>query len=200
MASLKVNDCAPLLDGALDEPPSCIRRVRVRTPQSGAVRTMFLVASPPPCAMPSPVPMSCSRKSPNGWNVLLDRAGPTVNVPPLKVVLGSLVVVIERVWQTEQLSESKSDEPASVESVGTRLRSRGGALVERMKRVKVLMSSLPSSPQFTVLSLSHGWLSGTVSKPATERPSEEFSTRLKRLVMPISLRYASEENESRLAS
>ena len=160
---------------------------------------MFLVASPPPCAMPSPVPMSCSRKSPKGWNVLLASAVPTVNVPPLKVVLGSAVVVIERVWQTEQLSESKSAEPASDESIGTRLRSRGGAFVERMKRVKALMSSSPSSPQFAP-SLSQGWLSGTVSKAATERPSEEFSTRLKRFVMPISLRYASEEKESRLAS
>src|SRR5256714_945656 len=156
MASLKVNDCAPLFVGALDEPPSCSRRVRVRTPQSGAVRTMFLVASPPPCAMPSPVRMSCSRKSPRGWNVLLARKGPGVNIPPLKLVLGSAVVVIERVWQTEQLSESKSAEPESVESVGTRLRSRGGASVERMKRVKVLMSSSPSSPQFTLLSLSQG--------------------------------------------
>src|SRR5438105_2094572 len=178
MASLKVNDCAPLFVGALDEPPSCSSRVRVRTPQSGAVRTMFLVGSPPFCTMPSPVPMSCSRKSPKGWNVLLAKA-PTVNVPPLKLVLGSGVVVIERVWQTEQLSESKSAEPASVESTGTRLRSRGGALVERMKRAKALMSSLPSSPQFTFESLAQGWVSGTVSKPATERPSEEFSTRLK---------------------
>src|SRR5437763_5019761 len=144
--------------------------------------------------------MSCRRKSPNGWKVLLAKAVPTVNVPPLKVVFGSGVVVIERVWQTEQLSESKRAEPASVESTGTRLRSRGGALVERMKRVKALMSSSGSSPQFTFESLSQGWLSETVSKAATERPSEVFSTRLKRLVMPISLREASEENESRLAS
>src|SRR5947209_3393076 len=143
--------------------------------------------------------MSCSRKSPNGWKVLLAKAVPTVNVPPLKVVFGSGVVVIERVWQTEQLSESKRAEPASVESTGTRLRSRGGALVERMKRVKALMSSSGSSPQLAP-SLSQGWLSATWSKAATERPSEVFSTRLKRLVMPISFRYASDEKESRLAS
>src|SRR5436305_12394088 len=94
---------------------------------------------------------------------------------------------------------SKSCEPGSFESTGTRLRSRGGALVERMKAAKALMSSSPSSPQLTLALLAHGWLSGTGSNAATELPIEVFSTRLKRLVMPCSLRYASEEKESRLA-
>src|SRR4051812_23571986 len=196
MASLKVKDCAPLFVGAEDEPPSCMRRSRVRTPQSGAVRTMFFVASPPACAMPSPVPMSCRRKSPNGWKVLLASA-PTTNVPPLKVVDALEVVVMLRVWQTLQLSVSKSAEPGSEESTGTTFRSRGGAFVERMKRVKASMSSSGSSPQLILELLSQGWLSATVSKADTSRPSEEFSTRLNLLVMPISLRYASEENESR---
>src|SRR2546423_4925357 len=123
MASLKVNDCAPLFVGALDEPPSCSRRVRVRTPQSGAVRTMFLVASPPPCAMPSPVPMSCSRKSPKGWNVLLARKGPGGTAPRLKLVGGSAVAVIERGWQTDQFSEPKTCGPPPDEPTGPGLRS-----------------------------------------------------------------------------
>src|SRR3954469_7333268 len=126
MASLKVKDCAPLFVGADDEPPSCMRRSRVRTPHRGAVRIMFFVASSPACAMPSPVPMSCRRKSPNGWKVLLASAVPTTNMPPLKDVDALEVVVMLRVWQTEQLSESKSAEPASVESTGTSTRSRGG--------------------------------------------------------------------------
>src|SRR5215212_11100621 len=160
---------------------------------------MFFVASPPACAMPSPVPMSCRRKSPNGWKVLLASA-PTTNMPPLKDVDELEVVVMLRVWQTLQLSVSKSAEPASVESTGTRTRSRGGAFVERMKRVKALMSSSGSSPQTSLGLSSQGVSSGTVTKGDTSRPSEEFSRRLKRLVMPISFRYASEENDSRLAS
>ena len=44
---------------------------------------MFLVPAPPFWTMPSPVPMSCNRKSLNGRIVLLPRAAGTVNAPRL---------------------------------------------------------------------------------------------------------------------
>src|SRR5438105_3378257 len=99
----------------------------------------------------------------------------------------------------EQPTWSKSCEPVIASEVFAIAVSRGGALVERMKAAKALMSSSPSSPQLTLALLTQGWLSGTGSKAATELPIEVFSTRLKRFVMPCSLRYASEEKESRLA-
>src|SRR5215472_18662973 len=40
---------------------SCMKRVFVRNPQSGAVRSLVMVSGGPPCTMPSPVPTSCSR-------------------------------------------------------------------------------------------------------------------------------------------
>src|ERR1043165_3339099 len=83
MASFKVNDCAPLFVGAEEEPPSCMNLSCVLRPQSGAVRIMFLVVSPLVSTIPSPVPMSCSRKSEYGWMILLPSASGTVNCPPL---------------------------------------------------------------------------------------------------------------------
>ena len=82
IASLKVNDS-----------PSCINSGRVRTPHSGAVRTMFLVPAPPFWTIPSPVPMSCNRKSLNGRILLLPRAAGTVNAPWLIMVPGGAVVM-----------------------------------------------------------------------------------------------------------
>src|SRR5262249_15413698 len=89
IASLKVNDN-----------PSCINSGRVRTPQSGGVRIMFLVPWPPFWTIPSPVPMSCNRKSLNGRMFLLPRAAGTVNAPRLITVPGA-AVFIEVVWQIE---------------------------------------------------------------------------------------------------
>ena len=66
MTSMKVKDCAPLFVGGLEEPPSCMNLSRVLNPHSGAVRILFLVSSPLVSTIPSPVPMSCSRKSLNG--------------------------------------------------------------------------------------------------------------------------------------
>ena len=142
---------------------------------------MFLVASPLVSTIPSPVPMSWSRKSPNGWMILLPSALGTVNCPPL-MTEPTGAVVIERTWQTEQLSVSKSAEPGSDASSGTSCLSRAGALVERMKRVNDSTSSPnPMSPP-----VSSG--SATVSKAATERPSEVFSVGWSGLVMPTSFR------------
>src|SRR5262245_14643877 len=73
--------------------PSCINSGRVRTPQSGGVRTMFLVPAPPFWTIPSPVPMSCSRKSLNGRILLLPRAAGTVNAPWLITVPGGAVTI-----------------------------------------------------------------------------------------------------------
>src|SRR5207302_9874008 len=56
------------------ENPSCIGRSRVRRPQSGAVRNCLAVSGGPFCTIPSPVPTSCSRKSPYGW--ILDHLVP----------------------------------------------------------------------------------------------------------------------------
>src|ERR1051325_5415980 len=126
-----VKDCAPLFEGADDEPPSCINLSCVLKPQSGAVRTLFLVNSPLVSTMPSPVPMSWSKKSLNGCIILLPKAAGTTKVPPL-MTEPTGAVVIERTWQTEQLSESKRAEPGSVASFIAIERLRGGALVERM--------------------------------------------------------------------
>src|SRR5215510_13563293 len=46
--------------------PSCINRLRVRTPHNGAVRILFRVAGPPFWTIPSPVPISWIKKSTNG--------------------------------------------------------------------------------------------------------------------------------------
>src|SRR5438034_1389183 len=92
IASFKVNDCAPLLGtvGRLEVLPSCIRRLRVRTPHNGAVRTLLAVSGGPFWRIPSPVPTSCSKKSPNGWMILLPSAFGTTNVPPLMGVPGEI--------------------------------------------------------------------------------------------------------------
>ena len=76
--------------------------------------------------------------------------------------------------------------------------SCGGAFVARMKVAKVTMSFSGSSPQLTVSSSSQACWSDTVSKDVTGRPSVVFSTGIKKLVMPISFRYASPANVSKL--
>src|SRR5437773_6666934 len=90
-------------------------------------------------------------------------------------------------------------DPAMASAVPASAVSRGGALVDRMKFANAEMSSSGSSPQLTAGFDTHGWLSGTVSNAATEFPIEVFSTRLNLLVIPTSFRYASDENDNRLA-
>src|SRR5437660_3958557 len=63
---------------------------------------------------------------------------------------------------------------------------RGGTFDERIKRANASMSFTSSG-------------SGTVSNAATDRPFEVFSVGNSRLVMPISFKYASPANDSRLA-
>jgi len=108
-------------------------------PHNGAVRILFRVNSPLVSTIPSPVPMSCNRKSLKGWIILLPSAAGTVNVPPL-ITDPDAAVVIERTWQTEQSRSSNRSEPGSVASFKTIALLRGGALVERMKRVNASTS------------------------------------------------------------
>src|SRR6266567_594084 len=131
--------------------------------------------------------------------ILLPRAAGTVNAPPL-ITEPAGKVVIERTWHMLHPIWLKRFEPATMSGLGAPLEPssapgpRGGAFVARINLAKALMSSSPSSPQFTLGLLAHGWLSGTGSNPEpnpTKRPREVFSVRLKRLVMPCSLRYAS---------
>src|SRR5437868_14649724 len=93
-------------------------------------------------------------------------------------------------------------EPATASPVPASAGSRGGALVARMKLANAKISSSASSPQVPAGGLAQGVLSGArsnaVPKP-TNLPSDVFSTRLNLLVIPISFRYASDENETRLA-
>ena len=80
---------------------SCMNRPRARRPHSGAVRILFRVEAPPFWTMPSPVPTSCSRKSLNGWMILLPSALATRKAPPLIRVPGSAVTMV-RVWHVAQ--------------------------------------------------------------------------------------------------
>ena len=68
---------------------------KVQGSGNGDVRSMFAVACPPFCTIPSPVPTLCSRKSLYGWMILLPRAAGTVNAPPLITVPAGAVVIEE---------------------------------------------------------------------------------------------------------
>src|SRR6185369_3785467 len=125
--------------------------------------------------------------------ILLPRAAGTVNwLPLIRVPAGA--VVIERTWQIAQPILLNRFEPATMSELGAPFEPssapgpRGGALVARMNLANATMSSSGSSPQFTAGLLSQGWLSGTGSNAATEFPSQVFSVRLNRLVIPCSLR------------
>src|SRR4051795_6261495 len=113
--------------------------------------------------------------------ILSPRAGGTVNLPALMTVPAG-AVVIDVVWQLAQPIEVKSDAPATASDVAAKAVSRGGALVERMKRTKASTSGpLGAVP----VAASSGSL--TVSNAATEFPIEVFSVGWSGLVMPISL-------------
>src|SRR5207244_11009567 len=121
-----------------------------------------------------------------GWMILLPSDAGTMNAPPLMLVPTAAVVMLVT-WQMLQPIWLNRFDPATASAVPASAASRGGALVERMKFAKTAMS----------LSTSSG--SGTLSNAATELPSDVFSVGCRRLVTPISFRYASAENESRLA-
>ena len=117
---------------------------------------------------------------------LLPSASGTVNAPPL-ITVPTAAVVMFGTWQMPQPIALNRFDPATASPVPASTVFRGGALVERMKLANTSMSFVVSSG------------SGVWSNTARDRPSDEFSVGWKRLVMPISFRYASAENESRLA-
>ena len=87
------------------------------------------------------------------------------------------------VWQLLQPIETNRFEPAMASEVAASAVSRGGTLVERMKRVKA-----STSGPLGALAVAASSGSGTVSNAATELPIEVFSVGCSGLVMPISLR------------
>src|ERR1700704_1940045 len=88
--------------------------------------------------------------------------------------------------------------PARASAVAASTASRGGTLVARMNRANDTMSSSGSSPQMAPEPSAHTVVSDTVSYAATELPIDVFSVSSSRLVIPISFRYASAENDNRL--
>src|SRR5262245_51080777 len=117
--------------------------------------------------------------------ILSPRAAVTVKLPapePLNTVPTGAVVIDVR-WQLEQPIEMNRLEPAMASEVAASAVSRGGALVERMKRAKASTSGPKGADG---VAASSG--SGTVSNAATELPSEVFSVGCNGLVIPISLR------------
>src|SRR6476646_2201765 len=119
--------------------------------------------------------------------ILLPSAGGTVNAPPL-ITLPTDDVVMFRVWQVAHPTALNRFDPVIASPVAASAVSRGGAFVARMKAANSSMSLSGSSPHEMAALLAHGWLSGTWSKFATDRPIDVFSVRSSRLVIPISFR------------
>src|SRR4029434_8247437 len=118
--------------------------------------------------------------------ILLPSAVGTMSSPPFTFVPGR-AVVIDGVWQTAQPVWLNSASPAETSAV---IVPRGGAFVARRKSAKATTSTPSSSG------------SGTGSSPEpypTYRPLDVFSSGNRGVVIPISLRYASAENDTRLA-
>src|SRR5262249_18727451 len=108
-----------------------------------------------------------------------------VNVPPLIFVPAGAVVRVS-VWQIAQPILSNRARPFFASKLLASCASRAGALVARMKRAKWSVSESPSGPD-----ASFG------SEAVLQRLVTSLGCR--RLVMPISLGYASPENDNRLA-
>src|SRR5258708_29351932 len=108
-----------------------------------------------------------------------------VNVPPLIFVPAGAVVSVST-WQVAQPILSKRPKPFFAAALLASCESRAGAFVARIKRAKRSISERPSDP-----GLSFG------SEVLLHRLVTSLGCR--RLVMPISLRYASPANDSRLA-
>src|SRR6266478_10212143 len=117
--------------------------------------------------------------------ILLPRESGTMKAPAATAVPDG-AVVIEETWQKSQPTLWKRFAPATPSEEVASAVSRGGALVARMNRAKWSMSFKPS--ESAVWSLG----SGTTSQRRVT------STLLggRRLLMPISFKYASLENES----
>src|SRR5215472_3375273 len=117
--------------------------------------------------------------------ILLPRAGGTVKAPPFITVPAGAVVMLVT-WQIAQPIELNICAPARASLVAARLWSRDGALVARIKRANLSISARPSAP---------GWSSGSVVTLQTVVKSVGLSG----FEIPISLTYASLENDSKLA-
>src|ERR1700733_1684854 len=90
-----------------------------------------------------------------GWKVIEPRAAGTMNLPPLnEVPVGA--VVTDVAWQMSQPIEWKRLAPAMASEVAATTESRGGTLVERMKRVNAPMSAPFGSAVV-------GWSSGSAT-------------------------------------
>src|SRR3954468_8428635 len=100
--------------------------------------------------------------------ILFPSADGTVSAPPLLLVPAADVVSV-RVWHELQPIASNRFDPLTASAVPARAASRGGTFVERLNAAKMSMSLSASST------------SGTVSKSATERPIDVFSTGWRRL-------------------
>src|SRR4029453_5680485 len=118
--------------------------------------------------------------------ILLPSAVGTVSSPPLIFAPGR-AVVIDGVWQVSHPTLLNSASPPETSAVIVPL---GGAFGERMKSAKATTSTPSSS----------GSATGSYPEPdPTKRPLDVFSSGNRGVVIPISLRYASAENDTRLA-
>src|ERR1700720_4810605 len=124
---------------------------------------------------------------------LLRGAWGTTRAPPLKTVPAG-AVVIDGVWQISRPSLVKALGPAGAGAMPAASRSRGGTFVDRRKRTKA-SSWVPLGASAVAGSLG----SGATSKAVTGLPFDVFSLGNRGLVIPISLRKASAEKETRLA-
>src|SRR2546427_10563906 len=107
-----------------------------------------------------------------------------VLLPPLTAVPAAAVTRL-RTWQVAHPIVSNNSDPRRAAGVAASTVSRAGALVARRKRANRSMSASPSAP--VVLFGSD-----------TELHSVVTSSGNNRLVMPISLRYASAGDERRM--
>src|SRR4030095_15982461 len=136
--------------------------------------------------------------------ILLPRAVGTVNAPPLMDVPGVAVVNV-RVWQTEQPTEVNSESPrVAAAGIGFCL---PGALVAAMKSANARTSPPSSSGSATgskadgnvTLITPSAVLAGFSLVPAAGSDELLPLDPSNLLVMPISFKYSSPENESRVA-
>ena len=156
--------------------PSCMSHFACAGPH-GAVRIWVAVeakSAPGSTGMPSPVPMSCSRKSLYGWMILFPTASRTRIAPPLIRVPGA-AVRIDATWQPLQPAELNNVSPARTVEL---MAPRGGALLARMKLANATTSTPSSSG------------SGTGSKGYQTHVSAERGVLFGqgRVVIPISFR------------
>src|SRR5690348_9741479 len=117
--------------------------------------------------------------------VLFPIAAGTVYAPPL-ILVPAGAVVRERTWQTAHPILLNRSEPRSAAGVFARTASGGGAFDDRMNRAKRSTSASPSGPGLSLGS------AAALQMVVTSSGNND-------VVIPISFKYASPENESRLA-